>query len=223
MEPVSPPASSLVHQYDEEFTKLSISELISILRTAFQTDEYDRVEEALISKELKLKREIEDKTKKIKSLNSKAEIAVLDKMSIEEEMQKQKEQLKKQLKEGKAAEERFDTLMKKFMDNGPEDTSVVDELRTKICKLEDEKQTAESMIVHWKMKVGDLTKRVSRLENEIKSLMNGDCSNVGVNTERDSRADTTTKIVEGEKETLSPSHRIGSAHFPSGTIIIHLC
>ena len=77
----------MAHQYDEDYTNLSISELISNLRIAYQTDEYDRVEKALIFKELQMKREIKERTEKIAFLNRKAKLAVLDKMRVEEEMQ----------------------------------------------------------------------------------------------------------------------------------------
>ena len=102
------------------------------------------------------------------------------------------------------------------MEDGSADTSVVDELRTKICKLEHEKQKAKSQIEYWKMKAMNSIKRVSRLKNKTKLLTKTDCSNVAVNTKRASRADTKTTVVNQRKETLSPSHRNGSADFSSG-------
>uniref|UniRef100_A0A803R6D6 Uncharacterized protein n=1 Tax=Cannabis sativa TaxID=3483 RepID=A0A803R6D6_CANSA len=57
MEVESPPGFSM-DQSDDERAELSISELICNLRSAFRISDFDRVEEILINKENKMKKQI---------------------------------------------------------------------------------------------------------------------------------------------------------------------
>ncbi|KAI9071366.1 hypothetical protein K1719_046666 [Acacia pycnantha] len=98
MEPESAIPPALDDNGDKELSmKLSISELISNLRTAFRKADYDHVEEVLVSKETKLKN-------KIKILTDKLELERMEKMSVQDE-------LRKQCKMRKDAKERYDKLL----------------------------------------------------------------------------------------------------------------
>ncbi|KAK4278334.1 hypothetical protein QN277_016192 [Acacia crassicarpa] len=142
---------------------LSVTELISILRTAYRTVDFDRVEEVLVDKESKLK---SDNV----VLSEKLEIERLERMNVEETLKKCKEQFEK----GKNAEERYEKLLqavKKNSDLGYGNTAT--ELRNKNRKLEDEKRRAESETESWKRKCEELNERLLTVENGGKSSMNG--------------------------------------------------
>ncbi|CAK8565716.1 unnamed protein product [Lathyrus sativus] len=70
---------------------MSISELISELRDSFLQRDFDRVEEALIARETRLKAEIEDKKREIRLLNEEIDFQRIEKMSAELELKRLKE------------------------------------------------------------------------------------------------------------------------------------
>ncbi|XP_031739615.1 TSA1-like protein [Cucumis sativus] len=66
---------------DDNFESRSISELVSFLRTAFRAKDFDKVEEALVAKEVKMRKEIESKNKEYELLQSKYEFLRLDNLT----------------------------------------------------------------------------------------------------------------------------------------------
>ncbi|KAK4278325.1 hypothetical protein QN277_016186 [Acacia crassicarpa] len=162
------PVSGLTPNSDGDEDKkclmaLSVTELISILRTAYRTVDFDRVEEVLVDKESKLKSDIGVLSEKLK-------MERLERMNVEEKLKKYKEQFEK----GKKAEERYEKLLqavKKNSDLG--DGNTVTELRNKNRKLEDEKRRAESETESWKRKCEELNERLLTVEKGAKSSMNG--------------------------------------------------
>ena len=164
MEPVSALTCNSDGDEDKKcLMALSVTELISILRTAYLTADFDRVEEVLVDKESKLKSDI-------RVLSEKLEMERLERMNVEEKLKKYKEQFEK----GKKAEERYEKLLqavKKNSDLG--DGNTVTELRNKNRKLEDEKRRAESETESWKRKCEELNERFLTVEKGAKSSLNG--------------------------------------------------
>lgn len=70
---------------------MSISGLISELRDSFLKKDFDRVEEALIIREARLRAEIEDKKREIRLLNEEIDFQRIEKMSVELELKRVKE------------------------------------------------------------------------------------------------------------------------------------
>ncbi|CAK9324813.1 unnamed protein product [Citrullus colocynthis] len=66
---------------DDYLESRSISELVSFLRTAFRAKDFDRVEEVLVAKEVKMRKEIESKNKDYELLQSKYEFLRLDNLT----------------------------------------------------------------------------------------------------------------------------------------------
>ncbi|XP_028752951.1 uncharacterized protein LOC114712585 [Neltuma alba] len=142
---------------------MSVTELISILRTAYGTVDYDRVEEVLIDNETKLKAEIG-------VLREKLEMERLQRMDVEEQLKKYKEQFEK----GKKAEETYEKLLQAVKKkNALVDGNAITELGNKNRKLEDEKGKAESKMESWKRKCEELNERLLMLEKGAKSSTNG--------------------------------------------------
>ncbi|XP_054797515.1 uncharacterized protein LOC129302626 [Prosopis cineraria] len=142
---------------------LSITELISILRTAYRTVDFDRVEEVLVSKETNLRAEIG-------VLSEKLEKERLERIDVEGQLKKYKEQCER----GEKAEERYEKLLQavkkgNVLDGG----NTTAELRNKIRKLEDEKRRAESEVKSWKRKCEKLNGRLLTAEKAAKSFMDG--------------------------------------------------
>ncbi|KAI5409088.1 hypothetical protein KIW84_054776 [Lathyrus oleraceus] len=70
---------------------MSISGLISELRDSFLKKDFDRVEEALIVREARLRAEIEEKKREIRLLNEEIDFQRIEKMSVELELKRVKE------------------------------------------------------------------------------------------------------------------------------------
>lgn len=82
-----PAALSCIDEDDLETR--SISELVSFLRTAFRNIDFDKVEEVLVAKEVKLKKEIENKNKECELIQTKYEFLRLDNLTQECTLQQQ--------------------------------------------------------------------------------------------------------------------------------------
>lgn len=121
----------------------SIPELISTLRTAFRTEDFDRVEEILMGKETEMKREMEKER----------DFHRIEKVKLETELKKTKQN--------------YEKLLEKVKKGVVDDTTTIDELRKKNSELEAAKNGAEEEL-HWWM--SRYEERVSRLEEEIKML-----------------------------------------------------
>ena len=72
------------------FESRSISELVSFLRTAFRDKDFDKVEEVLVAKEVKMRKEIEIKNKEYELLQSKYEFLRLDNLTHESMVEQDK-------------------------------------------------------------------------------------------------------------------------------------
>ena len=72
--------------------KMTISELVSELRDTFIQSDFDIVEETLISREERLKGEIDEKKNEIKLLEEKFDMVMLEKVSAEMELKRVKEE-----------------------------------------------------------------------------------------------------------------------------------
>lgn len=75
---------------DDYLESRSISELVSFLRTAFRAKDFDRVEEVLVAKEVKMRKEIESKNKDYELLQSKYEFLRLDNLTRESKVEQDK-------------------------------------------------------------------------------------------------------------------------------------
>ncbi|KEH34007.1 hypothetical protein MTR_3g057330 [Medicago truncatula] len=71
---------------------MSISELVSELRDTFIQSDFDVVEEALVSREAMLKAEIKEKKKELKLLEEKFQMERLEKVSVDMELKRVKEE-----------------------------------------------------------------------------------------------------------------------------------
>ena len=71
----------------------SISELVSKLRTAYQSKDFDQVKEFLVARETKLKREFENEKKENSLLTEKFQMENLDRIYLEDKLENQKKAL----------------------------------------------------------------------------------------------------------------------------------
>ncbi|XP_028752952.1 uncharacterized protein LOC114712566 [Neltuma alba] len=147
---------------DKEYLmELSITELVSNLRTAFRMIDYDRVEEVLVEKENKLKAEI-------KVLTDRIELERLERMSVQDELRKCKEQCEIR----QHAEERYEKLLEEVKkNNGLNDGNMIAELRIRNAELENEKRKADES---WKKKIEELSERLLIVEKGANLFMNGE-------------------------------------------------
>lgn len=76
-------------------TNSSISELVSELRDSFLSSDFDRVEEALVAREARLKAELKEKEREIASLKDRIAFEMLERINVELELKKEKEEKKK--------------------------------------------------------------------------------------------------------------------------------
>ncbi|KAK8467197.1 hypothetical protein PHAVU_008G277142 [Phaseolus vulgaris] len=106
--------------YDE----MSISELVSVLRVAFQMKDFDEVEEELVNREAKLRAELG-------SLKEKIELERLNSIEAEERLKMREEQCEK----GKRAQENYEQLLKEVKKSGLVENITIEELRTKNVAL----------------------------------------------------------------------------------------
>ncbi|KAI4316035.1 hypothetical protein L6164_024053 [Bauhinia variegata] len=168
---------------------MSISELITGLRTAFVMEDFDLVEKALTKKETNLKSENE-------ALLRQLELEKLEILRLESELKYYKEQCEEYKvcsEKVKKAQEMHEKLLEKVKQNGSQEKNTIAELRREICKLKEEKRRAELILesekcrhesivedeksrhelelATWKSKVGELDEKVSKLEKDAKLLM----------------------------------------------------
>ncbi|KAK7820263.1 hypothetical protein CFP56_038997 [Quercus suber] len=140
----------------------SISELVSKLRTAYRSKDFDRVEEVLVARETKLKREFENEKKQNALLTEKFQMENLDRIYLEDELENQKKALEAALERERKAEE---------AKNSKQDVkNVVGVLRRRICELECENVKAKGEVDLWKKRFEELGIRVSKLEEDIAML-----------------------------------------------------
>ncbi|KAL9316730.1 hypothetical protein ACSQ67_017731 [Phaseolus vulgaris] len=141
--------------YDE----MSISELVSVLRVAFQMKDFDEVEEELVNRKAKLRAEIGPLREKI------IELERLNSIRAEERLKMREEQCEK----GKRAQENYEQLSKEVKKSGLVENITIEELRTKNVALESEicelKEFKKKMIDDGKS-VAELRAKIRVLEEE---------------------------------------------------------
>ena len=140
----------------------SISELVSKLRNAYQSKDFDLVEEILVARETKLKREIENEKKENALLTEKFQMENLDRINLEDELENQKKALEAALERERKAEEAKNSKQ--------DEKNVVGVLRRRICELECENVKAKGEVELWKKRFEELGIRVSKLEEDIAML-----------------------------------------------------
>ncbi|XP_020539726.1 uncharacterized protein LOC105645704 isoform X3 [Jatropha curcas] len=155
---------------NENMNSLSVPELIASLKSAFQSKYFSEVEATLVSREEKLKREIEAKVQEIDLLKKKNEL-LEEKCAIETfaklKAEKELEECRRDCFKLKELNSRMTEEQNEFNDilNGiVEDKNIIIELKRKNCELECAKLRAETEIEVYKKKFEELETHVFRLE-----------------------------------------------------------
>ncbi|CAJ2633771.1 unnamed protein product [Trifolium pratense] len=104
---------------------MTIQELVSVLRTAFLTEDFDKVEDVLVSRYNKLQTEI-------LHLQETFELEKLMRFQAEEDLMKREELCEK----GKKAQNNYETLLKEVKKTSLVDRNIIGELRKKNDELE---------------------------------------------------------------------------------------
>lgn len=154
MENGSPPGCN------DDSTK-SIPDLIFILRTAFQSSEFDKVEKILVDREAALKQELNEMKEKI---NKERDFRRLQEVKYEHDLQAMKEKAVN-------AEKLYERLLEKVKKGGA-DESVIAELRRENFELESAKKRVEDELHEALGKFQDLKTRLSRLEASFEEEIN---------------------------------------------------
>ncbi|TKY57383.1 hypothetical protein E2542_SST21831 [Spatholobus suberectus] len=157
---------------------MSISELVSVLRVAYQVDDFDKVEEELVNRDAKFKVEIGP-------LREKIEVERLKRIEAEEKLKKREEQCEK----GKRAQENYEKLLKEVKKNGLVEKNTIEELRKKNLALERENCDLKELKEKWL----DDGKSVAELRIKIRVLEEAMKKNLtvteGLRTENSELAD----------------------------------
>ncbi|XP_014503706.1 uncharacterized protein LOC106764020 isoform X2 [Vigna radiata var. radiata] len=111
----------------KEYGEMSISELVSVLRSAFKIEDFDKIEQELVKREAKLRAEIG-------RLEEKIELERLQGIEFEERLKIREEQCER----GKRAQENYEQLLKEVKTNGWIEKHAIEELRKKNVALERE-------------------------------------------------------------------------------------
>lgn len=162
----------------------SISDLIDDLRTAFQSSVFDRVQDILVAKEEKLKREIGRMKEEVELTRESLGIALLQKAEAEEELKSfmakcaknmeamrvkttaAEERAKSAEERAKRSEERYEKLLSEVKKAESEKSSNLVELKKKNGELEIAKMKAEEELKVWNRKFAELEPRVTKLESD---------------------------------------------------------
>jgi hypothetical protein len=104
---------------------MNIQELVSVLRIAFLTEEFDRVEEVLVRRHSRLQTEI-------LQLQEKFELEKLRRFQAEEDLSKREELCER----GKRAQNNYEALLKEVKKTSLVDRNIIVELRKKNSELE---------------------------------------------------------------------------------------
>ena len=104
---------------------MNIQELVSVLRTTFLTEQFDRIEEVLVSRYKKLDNEIID-------LQEKVEMEKITRFQAEEDLRKREELCEK----GKRAQNNYEKLLKEVKKTNLAEKDTIGELTKKNNELE---------------------------------------------------------------------------------------
>jgi len=152
---IEPGSSPRTMSTKKGYSEMSISDLVSVLRVAYQTEDFDHVEQELVKREAKLRAEIGP-------LREKIELERLKSIEAEERLKSREEQCEK----GKRAQERYEQLLKEVKKSGLVDKSSIEELRKKNGALE--REVLE--LKEFKKKKLDEGKSVAELRAKIRVL-----------------------------------------------------
>ena len=146
------------------YSEMSISELVSVLRVAYQTEDFDKVEEELVKREAKLTAEIGPLRAEVGPLRAevgilgeKIHMASLNRIEAEERLKSIEEQCEK----GKRSQEHYEQLLKEVKKNG-----LVEELRKKNVALEREVFELKEFKRKMQVDVARLRAKIPVLEEE---------------------------------------------------------
>nr|XP_007142402.1 hypothetical protein PHAVU_008G277400g [Phaseolus vulgaris]ESW14396.1 hypothetical protein PHAVU_008G277400g [Phaseolus vulgaris] len=169
------------------YSEMSISELVSVLRVAYQTEDFDKVEEELVKREAKLTAEIGPLRAEVGPLRAevgilgeKIHMASLNRIEAEERLKSIEEQCEK----GKRSQEHYEQLLKEVKKNGLlkefkkkmiDDAKSVAELTAKIPVLEEEKARDKSTLDSLKIKNMELEEAVKKNLTVIEGLRTENC------------------------------------------------
>ncbi|XP_052736348.1 uncharacterized protein LOC108337652 [Vigna angularis] len=106
---------------------MSISELVTVLRTAYKIEDFDKIEQELVKREAKFRAEIGP-------LREKIELERLKRIEVEERLKIREEQCEK----GKRAQDNYEQLLKEVKTGGLVEKHAIEELRKKNVALERE-------------------------------------------------------------------------------------
>ncbi|KAK7276937.1 hypothetical protein RIF29_18086 [Crotalaria pallida] len=162
-EPGSPPSLTLSSTNHKRLDDMSVSEIVSILRSAFLVEQFDSVEKVLIARDAEFKAEIA-------SLQEKVKVERMNRLQAEENLKK-KELL---CDKGKRAQVCYENLLKEVKMNGLVNSTIasIKELRDKNCELETENYKLKKLKKKWlddSNVVAELTIRVGNLEYELEA------------------------------------------------------
>ncbi|KAB2609691.1 suppressor protein SRP40-like [Pyrus ussuriensis x Pyrus communis] len=138
----------------------SISHMISNLRATFLSRDFDRAEENLVAREVKLKREIKDLKNKNVKLEEQHQFDQLDMLKVADERN--------------VANERYQKLLQEMKrEVGGDDNDAVIGLMRKCSELEVEKKKLEVLL---EREYSETERRLSRIEEKAEKLWNGNHS-----------------------------------------------
>ncbi|XP_059644049.1 uncharacterized protein LOC132285839 [Cornus florida] len=175
----------------------SAQNLISMLRSAFQPSDFDKVQQILVAREESLKRNINDMSKEIEIWKKQFELMEKKKDELEsakletedelkkykrecddlrEQVIRSKEDQKVQSDRARRAEDKNANLLKDSKKAEADKRMLVFQLNVKSTDLECSnatKRRAEGEMEAWKKKFGQLERRLLQLEEDIATLMSG--------------------------------------------------
>ncbi|KAJ9128611.1 hypothetical protein P3X46_034701 [Hevea brasiliensis] len=153
----------------------TVSELILSLKSAFQSAHFSEVESILSYRELKLKREIEEKAEENKQLekwNGLLELEILDKERVENELKSCLRECIELRQLNSRLTQELNDLNERLQADAVNQQTII-ELKRKNCELECAKLKAETEAEIYKRRFDELEPRVSFLEKDtvfLKSL-----------------------------------------------------
>ncbi|XP_048231044.1 uncharacterized protein LOC8287737 [Ricinus communis] len=192
----------------DDVSSCTVSELISSLKSAFQNAYFSQVEAVLISREEKLKREIELLKKENDWLAQKMETERLEKEMAKKECLELHKEISS-LQEEKAG---FHEKLKSLAD----DKKTVIELEAKLCELECAKLRAENEARACKINYEGLEIRVYKLDQEMKELKSFETGGENVAANVKIEGDETTDVkIEKDATRCDESAHLELSQSPS--------
>ncbi|XP_021668671.2 uncharacterized protein LOC110656298 isoform X2 [Hevea brasiliensis] len=170
--------ASVGNVFDENIETSTVSNLISSLKSAFQSSYFSEVESVLVTREQKLKHEIEVKAKENEQLKKKNELFQLErleKLRVENELKRCVRECLKLRELNSRLTEELNELNDRLQGAALDKQAII-ELKRKNCELECSRLKAETESDVYKRKFEELELRVSSLEKDTVLLMSLDLS-----------------------------------------------